>query len=176
VEGGIHHVFARAVHAQDLFVDDVDRRRYLALLASAVSRHGWRCLQFCLMSNHVHLLLETPEPNLGAGMQRMHGDYGRVFNRRHGRAGHVFQGRYGSVLIDDDAQLWTVAAYIAANPVDAGLCRAPQDWPWSSDRAVSGAEEAPPWLDVERLLGHVGGGGGDPRERYARHVADRRAA
>jgi putative transposase len=173
IPGGVHHVFARTVQGQDLFADDLDRRRYLTLLTAVVSRCRWRCLAYCLMPNHMHLIVETPHINLGRGMQRLHGDYGRIFNRRHDRHGHLFQGRFGSVLVRDDAQMWAVAAYVAVNPVEAGLCRAPEDWRWSSHAATVGAGEAPAWLDVARLLWHFGGAGGDPRAQYGAYVADR---
>src|SRR3954454_20748947 len=91
--GGVHHVYARGNAREDIYRDDVDRRMYLHTLGREVARWKWRCLAYCLMSNHVHLLLETPEPNLGRGMQRAHGTYARLFNRRHARVGHVFQGR-----------------------------------------------------------------------------------
>ena len=171
--GGVHHVYARGVHHQDLYVDDSDREAYLELLAQEIERRCWQCLAYCLMSNHVHLLVETPKPNLGAGVQRLHGDYARLFNKRHDRGGHLFQGRFGSVLVGSDAQLWAAAAYVALNPVEAGLCRAPEAWGWSSHAATIGMMPPPPWLDVARLLWHFGGAGGDPRDRYRRYVADR---
>jgi REP element-mobilizing transposase RayT len=174
--GGLHHVYARGNDGCHVYRDDLDRTRYLRLLGTVVAHRGWRCLAYCLMTTHVHLLVETPEPNLAVGMHQLHGEFVRAFNKRHGRSGHLFQGRYGSVLVRDDAQLWTTVAYIAANPVEAGICGSAADWRWSSHGAVVGEAVPPPWLDVERLLGHFGGGGGDPRERYARHVADRRAA
>src|SRR5687768_3109849 len=134
-EGAIHHVYARGNRSAEVFVDDRDRRRYLRLLARAVRKQEWVCLSYCLMSNHIHLLVETPRPNLGIGMQRLHGDYALAFNKRHSLAGHVFQGRYGANRIKDDEQLITVVQYIAANPVKAGLCVHAADWPWS-------------WMDV----------------------------
>lgn len=173
VAGGIHHVYARGNNKALLFVDDVDREGYLWLLGTEVGRRRWRCLQYCLMDNHMHMLIETPEPNLGRGMQRLHGDFGRGFNRRHSRSGHVFQGRYGSTPVRDDEQLWTVAGYIAANPVEAGLCRSPEDWPWSSHAAAAGGRAAPPWLDLARLYERFESWGGDPRERYLAAVAGR---
>jgi len=176
VAGGIHHVYARGNNKALLFVDDVDREGYLWLLGTEVGRRRWRCLSYCLMDNHMHLLIETPEPNLGRGMQRLHGDFGRGFNRRHSRSGHVFQGRYGSNPVRDDEQLWTVAGYIAANPVEAGLCRSPADWPWSSHAAVLGGLPAPAWLDLGRLYERFESWGGDPRERYLDAVASRGVA
>jgi REP element-mobilizing transposase RayT len=174
--GGVHHVFARGNNKAPLFIDDVDRAGYLWLLGAEVDRRRWRCLSHCLMDNHMHLLIETPEPNLGRGMQRLHGDFARGFNRRHARSGHVFQGRFGSTPVMNDEQLWTVAGYIAANPVEAGLCRSPEEWPWSSHAAATGRRSAPRWLDLDRLYERFEAWGGDPRERYLDAVAGRGTA
>jgi REP element-mobilizing transposase RayT len=164
--GGIHHVFARGNGRQPIYLDDVDRISYLAMLARVADDRGWRCLAYCLMDNHLHLLIETATPNLAAGMQWLHGRFAQRFNQRHGRSGHVFQGRYGSVLMKSQAQVWMAIAYIARNPVAAGLCPTPADWPWSSHRAVIGAA-AVPWLDHERLLSHYDSlGGREPSRRY----------
>jgi REP element-mobilizing transposase RayT len=95
-EGGIYHVFARGVVKQPIFRDDLDRRAYLHLLGTAVERFGWRCLGYCLMGNHIHLVIETPRPNLSAGMQWLHGTYADEFNKRHDRSGCLFQGRFGA--------------------------------------------------------------------------------
>jgi putative transposase len=119
------------------------------------------------MPNHLHLLLETPQPNLGAGMQRLQGSYAQSFNRRHHRTGHLFQGRYGSAYITSDEHLWTVAGYVALNPVSAGLCEAPEEWPWSSHGSMLDARRRPGWLDGPRLLSYFEGLGGDPRRHYA---------
>jgi REP element-mobilizing transposase RayT len=154
--GGIFHVWARRVDRRIIFLDDQDRQVYLQLLAGAVDRQGWLCLAYCLMSNHVHLLLETPEPNLAQGMQRFHGRYAELFNERHGRVGHLFERRYGSSLCMEPAQFARVAAYIAANPVTAGLCARAEDWPWSS---YGGTQDrsAPAWVAVDRLFALLGG-------------------
>ena len=168
--GGVHHVFARGNGRQAIYLDDVDRRAYLAMLARVAGHREWRCLGYCLMDNHVHLLIETPRPNLAAGMQWLHGRFAQHFNGRHGRSGHVFQGRYGSVLMLSQAQVWMAIAYIARNPGAAGLCARPAEWPWSSHRAVIGAT-AVPWLDHERLLSHYDSlGGGEPSRRYEEAV------
>jgi putative transposase len=175
VAGGVHHVYARGNDRCSIFRDDHDRYRYLRLIGTVVALRGWRCLAYCLMTNHVHLLFETPEANLGLGMHQLHGEYARLFNKRHERSGHLFQGRFGSVFIRDDAQLWAVAAYIAVNPAEAGLCQVPERWRWSSHAAMAGLVGAPSWLDVDRLMSHLSGAGGDPRERYGAYVAERLA-
>jgi putative transposase len=154
--GAIHHVFARGVMRRDLFLDGEDYERYLRMLSDVVNRYGWVVLQFCLMPNHVHLLVETPEPNLGAGMQWLHSLYATTFNERHGRRGegHVFQGPYGSKRVGDEPYLLRVVAYLAANPVAAGLCDDVAAWPWSSFGLAARAR-VPRWLAHQQLCDRV---------------------
>jgi putative transposase len=168
--GAVQHAYARGNRQQRIYLDDEDRWMYLALLGGVIKRSRWRCLSFCLMDNHVHLLVETPAAGLGTGMQRLHGLYAQWFNRRHRRSGHLFQGRFGSVQMASDAQLLETARYIARNPVEAGLCRDAADWPWSSHRAAV-RDAAPVWLDTGRLLEYFGADGGDPLQRYLDMVA-----
>ena len=162
----MHHVYGRGNERARIFFDDRDRTTYLRILGRVIGRQGWRCLAYCLMDNHVHLLIETPRANLGAGMQRLHGLYGQRYNERYRRLGHVFQGRYGSVRVKDDPQLFATVAYIVRNPVEAGLCGQPEGWPWSSHAATL-AGRSPEWLDVDGLLGYFTALGGEPRLRYA---------
>jgi putative transposase len=166
MEGGVFHVFARGNDKRLIYRDDLDRRTYLRMLRGTVLYRRWRLLSYCLMENHLHLLVETPEANLAVGMQRMHSLYAREFNRRHRRSGHVFQGGYGAVRIKSDEQLWTVAVYIAMNPVEAGLCGRAEEWRWSSHSAAM-AGEASGWVDVQHLLAYFGAAGGAGRRRYA---------
>jgi putative transposase len=168
--GAAHHVFARGNAKERIYRDDRDRARYLVLLGHVVERQSWRCLAYCLMDNHVHLLVETPEANLGAGMQLLHGLYAQAFNKRHRRSGHVFEGRFGAVRVRSDEQLLQAARYIARNPVEAGLCDDPAMWSWGSHAAVADTS-GPAWLDTVRLLAYFGAGGGDPLRRYADFVA-----
>jgi putative transposase len=171
IEGGVHHVFARGNDRRAIYLDDLDRRIYLAILGRVTRQRRWRCLAYCLMPNHLHLLLETPHANLGAGMQQLQGSYAQAFNRRHERVGHVFQGRYGSVHITTDEQLWATVAYVALNPVTAGLCERPEQWRWSSHASTLNGRTRHRWLDAARLLSHFEGLGGEPRERYAAMTA-----
>ena len=164
-------MYARGNNRGAIYRDDGDRRLYLENLRMTVARAEWRCLAYCLMDNHVHLVIQTPKANLGRGMQRLHGLYGRQFNIRHGRSGHVFQGRYGSERITDDRQLFAVARYVARNPVEAGLCSRAAEWPWSSHADVL-TGTSPPWLDSEALLAYFGSGGGDPLANYRLMVDD----
>jgi REP-associated tyrosine transposase len=134
-----------------LFEDEEDAQRYLAALETVVKKMGWRLLGYCLMVNHVHLVIETPEANLGRGMGWLHTDFAMYFNRKYNRCGHVFQGRFGSKIVKDDQHLWTLVGYVALNPVRAGLCERPEQWDWSSHRALL-AGRAPRWLDAKRLF------------------------
>jgi putative transposase len=156
-------VYARGNRKQEMFRDDVDRARYVALLGGVVARKRWRCLAFCLMSNHVHLVIETPDPNLGAGMQWFHGRYATWFNQRHGTVGHLFQGRYGSQRVKSDVQLITTLRYIALNPVGAGLCDDVRDWRWSS-HALLVEGIAPAWVDGERVRAYLAAWGAELTE------------
>jgi putative transposase len=163
---GTFHVFARGVDKQLIFRDEVDCRTYLSLLGAVVEEMDWRCFAYCLMKNHLHLMLETSEPNLGRGMQRLHGRYGAAFNARHGRVGPLFQGRFGATEITTDAQFAVALAYVIRNPVAAGLCDSPAAWPWSSHRPM--LDGSPPaWLDAPGLLTRLSlPGSHNPLERY----------
>ena len=163
-------MFARGNRRQLIFQDDADYELYLRLLAGIVLAKKWRLLAYCLMPNHVHLVIETPEANLARGMQHLHGLYARMYNDRHALVGHLFQGRYGSKLVHDDRQFAAVIRYVALNPVEASLCPEPLGWRWSSVvSAVRGA--VPAWLDIDRLLGYLGLDGRDPLNGYARLVS-----
>lgn len=131
IAGGIYHVTARGTGPIPIYRDDDDRRWFVSRLAVVERRLGWIRRALCLMTTHFHYLVETPEPNLSAGIHQLNGLYALTFNTRHGRTGALFQGRFHAVLIETDEQLAATRAYIAANPVRAGLCERPEDWPWS---------------------------------------------
>ena len=136
IPGGIYHVFARGNEKRAVFLDDDDRTTFLATLETTVRRHGFRVLAYCLMDNHYHLLVRTPDPNLSDGMQYLGSVYAQRFNRAHGRVGHVFQGRFKSVLVQSDGHLLTEIRYITRNRLRAGLCTSLEDWPWCSHQAI----------------------------------------
>lgn len=148
--GAIYHVMARRVDRWPLFVDEADYRRYILSLERTVARFDWILLSFCLMPNHVHLMIELREPNLGAGMHWLHGGYVRWFNDRHGRTGRLFEDRYKPKLIADELYFVTVAKYIEENPVRAALCATPEEWPWSSRGVVASGVRAD-WLADDLL-------------------------
>lgn len=143
--GAVQNIYARGVDRCAIFRDEDDRRLYLDLLAYVVWRWKWQCLAFCLMTNHVHLLIRTREPNMGRGMHHLHSFYAHDFNHKYGRVGHLFQDRYGSNRISTPGRLQRAIDYIDMNPVSAGLCDGPGDWPWSSS-AARAAGDPPGWL------------------------------
>ena len=142
--GALYHVYARGNERRAIFGDQSDFVRFLELLELAIARHAWLCHAYCLMSNHYHLLVETPRANLPAGMRHLNGCYSQDFNRRRNRVGHLFQGRYAAVLVEKETGLLPVFRYIARNPVRARICQRPQDWRWSSYAAAIGDKPAPP--------------------------------
>ena len=156
VAGGIYHITARGNRRQDVFADDSDRDLYLSLLERVVVRYGWRCHGYCLMANHVHLVIETPQPNISFGMQFLSGRYAQIFNQRHGVTGHLFQGRFHSVLVQHTSQLLVLMRYVALNPVEAHLCDHPRDWKWSSYAAVVGRTPKPQFLQVDLIMESLG--------------------
>jgi putative transposase len=127
---GVHHVTARGNCRGAIFLDDDDRELYRYRLEWTARDFDWELHLWCLMTNHVHLMIETRKPNLSAGMQQLHGRYAQLFNERHSRSGHVFGGRFWSRPIESDEDFATTGAYLVGNPVAAGLVVRPEDWPW----------------------------------------------
>lgn len=154
--GAIYHVTSRGNAQSDIYLDDGDRERFLETLSNVVSRFGWMCHAWCLMSNHYHLIIETPDANLASGMRQLNGVYTQRFNRSHQQVGHVFQGRYKAILVERDAYLLELSRYVVLNPVRAKMVRDVQEWPWSSYRATAGIEQAPDWLKTDWLLSQFG--------------------
>jgi len=122
------------------------------------------------MTNHYHLVIETPDANLAKGMRQLNGVYTQCFNRHHGHVGHVFQGRYKAILVDRDAYLLELARYVVLNPVRAGMVKSPQQWRWSSYAAMMGEVQAPEWLATSGLLRQFGRTTAQAREHYAQFV------
>ena len=154
--GGLYHVTARGNGRQPIFADDTDRERFLMVLTRVVARYHLFCHAHCLMGNHYHLLLETPDANLSRAMRQLNGVYSQAFNRRHERPGHVLEGRFHAQVVDKDAYLREVCRYIVLNPVRAGLVTHPREWPWSSYRATAGEVSSPPFLTVDWVLSLAG--------------------
>jgi len=156
IADGLYHVFSRGNQRDEIFADEADYVTFLRGFSKTVEQFEWLCHGFCLMPNHYHLLLETPEPNLAAGMHVLNLSYARYFNWRTRRVGHVFQGPYRDRHITREAYLIELCRYIALNPVRAHLVDDPAEWPWSSYRALAGLERAPSYLQVDRIHGFFG--------------------
>lgn len=170
-DGALYHVTARGDRGEDIYDDNEDREAFLTLLASVAERFNWLIHAYCLMGNHYHLLIETPNGNLAQGMRQLNGVYTQHSNRRHQRAGHLFQGRYKAILVQKDSYLLEVARYIVLNPVRAGMVRSAGDWPWSSYRATAGRGGTPVWLTVEWLLSAFGARIREAQLAYRRFVS-----
>lgn len=170
--GALYHVTSRGNRQETIFEDDEDREVFLGVLAEVVSRFNWLCHAYCLMGNHYHLVIETPDGKLSKGMRQLNGVFTQACNRRHHRAGHLFQGRFKSILVDRESYLLELSRYVVLNPVRAGMVGAAANWPWSSYRATAGERTAPAFLTTDALLSTFGKRKQKARERYVRFVAE----
>ena len=136
--GAVYHITSRGNEKKAIFRDNVDRESFLNILFKVNDRYNWTCHAYCLMDNHYHIVVETPDGNLSLGMRQLNGVYTQAFNRRHLRAGHLFQGRFKAILIQKDSHLLEVCRYVALNPVRAKAVANPQRWLWSSYQATAG--------------------------------------
>jgi len=151
--GAVYHVIARGNNKQDLFLSDEDRIAFLRNLSDCLELHNVVCHAYCLMGNHYHLLLETPDGNLSQVMHGVNGNYAMGFHERNGTGGHLYQGRFLSYVVEKEVYGLAVIAYIVNNPVKDGFVDHPQDWSWSSYLATSGLIDAPVWLEIDFTLG-----------------------
>lgn len=169
--GAVYHVTARGNARGKVFLDKRDHQVFLDVFANVISRYHWCCHAYCLMSNHYHCIIETPDGNLGRGMRELNGVYTQRFNRRHRRVGHLFQGRYKAILVERDNYLLELTRYVVLNPVRAGMVRRTQDWVWSSYRATTGLTTKPAWLDTDWVLSQFARQRKRAQATYARFVA-----
>ncbi|ADE13452.1 protein of unknown function DUF1568 [Nitrosococcus halophilus Nc 4] len=170
--GALYHVTSRGDRKEDIYQDDADRKIYLGVLGEVCKRFNWVLHAYCLMDNHYHLLVETPDGNLAKGMRHLNGVYTQRFNARHKRVGHVFQGRYKAILVQKEAYLLELARYIVLNPVRARKVRSAKDWPWSSYRATAGLGKGPMWLQSKWILSAFSRRKGEAIKRYRAFVSE----
>jgi len=170
LSGGLYHVTSRGDGREHIYFSDADRQAWLALFGRVCERFNWRCHAYCLMSNHYHVVVETPEANLAQGMRQLNGVYTQYVNRTHGRVGHVFQGRYKSILVEKDNYLLELARYVVLNPLRAAIVDTLDDWRWSSYPAMIGRIPSPSWLETDWLLGQFGGDRTRARKKYVAFV------
>jgi putative transposase len=150
--GALYHVTARGNEKKAIVRHDGDREEWVSTLSHACERFGWRCLAWCLMDNHFHLVLETPTANLARGMRQLNGRYAQRFNGRHKRVGHLFQGRYKAMLVERGPYLLEACRYTVLNPARLRIPRRYDTWAWSSFQATAGFAPRPSWLALDRLL------------------------
>ena len=165
-DGALYHVTNRGNAQQDIFLGSSDRLLFLGILAKTVERTGWLVHAYCLMTNHYHLLVETPSANLSKGMRQLNGNYTQAFNKRHDRVGHLLQGRFKAILVERDLYLRELIRYVVLNPVRAKMVKRPEDWQWSSCGATAGTSPAPEWLKVEMTLSCFSKNSNEARRLY----------
>jgi REP-associated tyrosine transposase len=171
-EGALYHIISRGNARQMIFQADSDYQQFLKILGVVVERYAWLVHAYCLLGNHYHLLVETPQPNLSAGMRQLNGTYAQFFSRRHDRPGHLFQGRFKAYLVDKDSYLLELARYIALNPVQAGLVKSPEKWKWSSYRKTAGYEKGKAFVHEERILSHFSASVRQARKLFVQFVSE----
>jgi REP-associated tyrosine transposase len=150
--GAVYHVTSRGNERKAIFRDDQDRRVFLDILANATRRYNWLCHAYCLMDNHYHLLIDTPDGNLSIGMRQLNGIYTQRFNQRHNRVGHLFQGRFKAVLVQKDSHLLEACRYVVLNPIRVKRVQKPEEWIWSSYAATAGRTRPHPCLATDWVL------------------------
>jgi putative transposase len=170
--GGIFHLTSRGNRRQRIARDEFDYHSFLRIFGKVVERYSWRCVSYCLMPNHYHLVVETPEESLARGMRLLNGIHAQRFNWRHGYEGHLFERPYRSKLVSDEAHLLECVRYDVLNPVRAGICERPEQWPWSSHRAAAGLVPPPKFLDLARMYELFASFSDDRRRAYAAFVSD----
>ena len=170
VEGGLYHVITRGNDRQDIFHSRDDHLKFLSLLANQKARLPFYLYAYCLMTNHIHLLIERQGETVGKIMQRVLTGYSQYYNRRYKHVGHVFQGRHKSILCQSDSYLSQLVRYIHLNPIRAKMVGLAEDYPFSSQRAYLGLEAAG-IVDVDPVLRHFGPVKEIARERFRDFVA-----
>lgn len=170
--GALYHITARGDRREAIYEEDADFLMYLGVLSEVIERFNWVCHAYCLMNNHYHLVVETPDANLAKGMRHLNGVFTQASNRKYHRAGHLFQGRYKAILVDGDAYFMELSRYVVLNPVRANMVKMPQDWPWSSYRATVGLDSCPDWLSADAILSMFGNSRSWARQKFAEFAVE----
>jgi REP element-mobilizing transposase RayT len=168
----VYHITSRGNERKKIFWDSQDREVFLETLGHVITRYNWLCHAYCMMDNHYHLLIETPDGNLSIGMRQLNGVYTQLFNKGHGRVGHLFQGRFEAIVVQKDSHLLEACRYVVLNPVRAKMVEAPGQWIWSSYLATAGQRRPHPSLTTEWVLAQFASDGKGAQEAYCRFVDD----
>jgi putative transposase len=169
-DGALYHVTSRGNNRKAIFKDDSDRELFLKTLAQVTERFHWICHAYCLMNNHYHLVIETPDANLSKGMRQLNGVYTQAFNKRHRRVGHIFQGRFKAILVQKDSHFLEVCRYVVLNPVRTKMVGQPRQWRWSSFRATIGNAQPQVCLTVDEILSYFGQRKAVAQQKYTEFV------
>lgn len=151
--GGYYHVHTRGNNKSPIYADSLDRNVFLQMFERSQMKYEWVVYEWCLMTTHYHFVVRVPKGGLAQGMCELNGSFARWSNKRHARCDHAFGRRYTSNEITTDAYLLEACRYVVLNPVRAGLCAHPQEWPWSSYRASAGLSQPRPFHARDELLG-----------------------
>ena len=171
--GACYYIVLQGNNRQDIFVSNQDRRYFLSLARSYKERYGLKIYAYCLMGRDVHVLLETSQPNLSVVMQGFSTLYTKYFNAQHNTMGHLFQGRYKALLVDKEACLAEVSAYVHLQPMRGGQKGKPWRYQWSSCSAYVESGERGPLIDSEAVLAHFGKLRIKQSVRYLQYIKDR---
>lgn len=169
----VYHVTSRGNARNKIFLSDQDRENFLFVLGSVVKRFNWLCHAYCLMDNHYHLMIETPDANLSRGMRQLNGVYTQKYNWWHSKTGHIFQGRYKSILVEKENYLLELCRYVVLNPVRANMVRKPDEWKWSSYEATARLKSVPDYLTVDWILGLFSKNKKEAQKRYRKFIIER---
>jgi REP element-mobilizing transposase RayT len=174
--GANYHIVTRGDGRRKLFHDPGHYERFTKGLSDEVQRSGWIVLAYCWMPNHIHALIQTPEPNLARGMQHWLSGYANWYAKRNGRTGHLFQGRYKAFLVEDAGHYWTLSRYIHLNPCNAvkPLAEDPESWPYSSFGGYARKSKRVDWIAYDQLhtYWNASVGGKDAAGAYRKYVKE----
>lgn len=170
IEDGLYHVTVRGWERRRIVRGDRDREDWLRLFDKTAMRCGWEVFAWVLMTNHFHLYLRTPQPNLSAGMHDLNSGYASLFNRRHRRVGSLYQGRFKAILVEDESYSWELSRYVHLNPVRAKMVSDPEEYRWGSYTAYFDRRQAPDWLHWETVLAEHGTSQPSARRAYRKFV------
>jgi REP element-mobilizing transposase RayT len=169
VEGGLYHLIVRGNDRQDIFHSSEDHQRFLSMLEAVKEKLPFFLYAYCLMTNHIHLLIERRADGIGRIMHRLLTGYSQYYNRRYRHVGHVLQGRHKAIICQSDPYLAELVRYIHLNPVRAKMVKMPEEYPYSSHRAYIGIEAAGT-VDVDPVLRRFGARKAVAQDRFAKHV------
>jgi len=171
--GAWYHVMNRGRRGENVFLGEKDYEAFLVVLQEAAEVFGFQVAAYCLMSNHYHLLVQTPTGNLSRVMRQINGVYTQRYNRRHKVDGQLFRGRYKSILVEEDSHLLELLRYIHRNPVRAKICKSVEQYPWTSHHGYVSNAKKWEWLHKRFLLGMFAGQAGKAKMAYVEFVQNR---